>query len=151
MTKFPNFWWDEMVTIMCLQNFLFGTEIRVSKKNHEGWMVGGWDGHSWDPSHRFRTWSHQNPTRRFCTKQPKAVPNKLPVKTWCEVYDDLAPRYPSYEEHHDRDRTTDLLIPQNDTNCQRLLKSVTTATIGSGIHFSSRRTVFHREREMDCF
>ena len=102
-------------------------------------------------SHRFRTWSHQNPTRRFCTKQPKAVPNKLPVKTWCEVYDDLAPRYPSYEEHHDRDRTTDLLIPQNDTNCQRLLKSVTTATIGSGIHFSSRHTVFHREREMDCF
>ena len=28
---------------------------------------------------------------------------------------------------------------------------VTTATTGGGVPFSSRRTFFHREREMDCF
>ena len=35
MTKHTNFWWDEMVAILCLLNFLFGTEVRMSPKNHE--------------------------------------------------------------------------------------------------------------------
>ena len=32
---------------------------------------GVWDGNSWDLSHRLRTWSHQNPTRRCSTKLPR--------------------------------------------------------------------------------
>ena len=46
MTKHTNFWWDfggmnfEMVSIMYLLNFAFGTEIRTSSKNHEEFGMG---------------------------------------------------------------------------------------------------------------
>ena len=50
--------------------FPFGTEIRQSQQNHEGWLGGVWDGNSWDPSQRFRSWSQQNPNRRCSTKLP---------------------------------------------------------------------------------
>ena len=53
--------------------FVFGTETEASPTNSEGWLVGVWDGNSWDPSHRLQTWSHQNPTRRCCTKLPNAI------------------------------------------------------------------------------
>ena len=52
--------WDSVgmnfgiVAIMCSHSFLFGTEIRKFQINPEGWLVGVWDGDSWDPSQRFR-------------------------------------------------------------------------------------------------
>ena len=56
-----------MVAIMCSLNLLFGPEIMMIKKKPEGWLVGVWDGDSWDWSHP--SWdlqwsSHQNPTRQ---------------------------------------------------------------------------------------
>ena len=49
-----GFCWDEFLN-GCSPDLLFGTENELSQKNHEGWLVGVWDGDSWDPSHRFRT------------------------------------------------------------------------------------------------
>ena len=69
--KLLGFCWDEVaITCLLLTKFPFGTEIRLSQKNHEGWLVGVWDGNSWDPSQRFRSWSQQNPNRRCSTKLP---------------------------------------------------------------------------------
>ena len=54
--KLLGFCWDEVaITCLLLTKFPFGTEIRLSQKNHEGWLVGVWDGNSWDPSQRFRS------------------------------------------------------------------------------------------------
>ena len=41
-----------MVAII-FPKFLFGTEIKMSEINHEGGLVGVWDGDSWDQSHQF--------------------------------------------------------------------------------------------------
>ena len=49
-----GFCWDEFLN-GCSPDLLFGTENELSQKNHEGWLVGVWDGDSWDLSHRFRT------------------------------------------------------------------------------------------------
>ena len=65
--------------------FPFGTEIRLSQKNHEGWLVGVWDGNSWDPSQRFRSWSQQNPNRRCSTKLPQIGQIKQIRQIRCET------------------------------------------------------------------
>ena len=58
-----GFCWDEFLN-GCSPDLLFGTENELSQKNHEGWLVGVWDGDSWDPSQQFwdLEWSsQQNP------------------------------------------------------------------------------------------
>ena len=47
--------------------------------------------------------------------------------------------------------TSTLLLSSTDYCTRPYLIIVTTATTGGGVPFSSRRTFFHREREMDCF
>ena len=56
----------DILFVIYLENFLFGTEIRTFQINPEGWMVGVWDGDSWDPSQQFwgPEWpSQQNPNK----------------------------------------------------------------------------------------
>ena len=64
--------WDELWSgrFEVLTKFPFWYRNMNESKNLEGWLVGDWDGNSWDPSHRFGTWSHLNPTRRCSTKLP---------------------------------------------------------------------------------
>ena len=60
-----------------MSNFLFGTEIRMIQINPEGWMVGVWDGDSWEISHPFwdPDWpSHQNPTNYNTGRCSKEMP-----------------------------------------------------------------------------
>ena len=59
-----------IVAIMCSQSFLFGTEIGKFQINPEGWLVGVWDGDSWDLSQQFQTSSRHNPNRRCSIKLP---------------------------------------------------------------------------------
>ena len=54
VTKDSKHWWDSggmnfgMVPIIISLNLLFGPEIMMIPKNPEGWLVGVWDGDSWD-------------------------------------------------------------------------------------------------------
>ena len=58
---FPHFlphlsdsdWMNFGMVAIIFPKFLFGTEIRMSQINHEGWLVGVWEVDSWDQSHQF--------------------------------------------------------------------------------------------------
>ena len=62
------------------KQFNFGIEIEWSQKILEGWLVGVWDGDSWDPSQRFRglEWSsQQNPNKWNVGRCSIKLPRRL--------------------------------------------------------------------------
>merc|ERR1712074_230512 len=72
------------VAIICFSNFLFGTEIKMSQINHEGWLVGVgvWDGDKSKPT-SFDPHPNTIPPGGVVQNYPKNPKNSF----WCCLAD----------------------------------------------------------------